>query len=76
MSEVEVYSVNKLTFWAMDKNVVGKKIRGRDTTVMTQEQVGNVRESRSVRKMAASTCSVVSGPAAIPPGRQKKKNHL
>ena len=26
MSEVEVYSVNKLTFWAMDKNVVGKKI--------------------------------------------------
>ena len=25
MSEVEVYSVNKLTFWAMDKNVVGKK---------------------------------------------------
>ena len=26
MSEVEVYSVNKLTFWVMDKNVVGKKI--------------------------------------------------
>ena len=26
MSEVEVYSVNKLTFWAMDKNVVGKQI--------------------------------------------------
>ena len=25
MSEVEVYSVNKLKFWAMDKNVVGKK---------------------------------------------------
>ena len=25
MIEVEVYSVNKLTFWAMDKNVVGKK---------------------------------------------------
>ena len=23
--EVEVYSVNKLKFWAMDKNVVGKK---------------------------------------------------
>ena len=30
MSEVEVYSVNKLTFWAMDKNVVGKKIRTPD----------------------------------------------
>ena len=30
MSEVEVYSVNKLKFWAMDKNVVGKKIRGRE----------------------------------------------
>ena len=32
MSEVEVYSVNKLTFWAMDKNGgkkgKGKKIRG------------------------------------------------
>ena len=28
MSEVEVYSVNKLTFWAMDKNVVGKKPGG------------------------------------------------
>ena len=26
MSEVEVYSVNKLTFLTMDKNVVGKKI--------------------------------------------------
>ena len=26
MSEVEVYSVNKLKFWAMDKNVVGKKM--------------------------------------------------
>ena len=26
MSEVEVYSVNKLTFWAMEKNVVGKKM--------------------------------------------------
>ena len=26
MSEVEVYSVNKLKFWAMDKNVVGKKL--------------------------------------------------
>ena len=26
MSEVEVYSVNKLKFWAMEKNVVGKKM--------------------------------------------------
>ena len=29
----------------------------RDTPVMTLEHVGNVRESRGVRKMAASTCS-------------------
>ena len=29
----------------------------RDTPVMTLEQVGNVRESRGVRKMAVSTCS-------------------
>ena len=41
----------------------------RDTLVMTQEQVGNVRESRGVRKMAASTCSVVSRPAPITPSR-------
>ena len=41
----------------------------RDTPVMTLEQAGNVRESRGVRKMAASTCSIVSRPAPIPPGR-------
>ena len=41
----------------------------RDTPVMTLEQVGNVRESRGVREMAASTCSVVSRPAPIPPSR-------
>ena len=41
----------------------------RDTPVMTQEQVVNVRQSRGVRKMAASTCSVVSRPAPIRPGR-------
>ena len=30
MSEVEVYSVNKLKFCARDKNFVGKKNRARD----------------------------------------------
>ena len=40
-----------------------------DTPVMTLEQLGNVRESCGMRKMAASTCSVVSRPAPIPPGR-------
>ena len=38
----------------------------RDTPVITLEQVGNMRESRGGRKMAASTCSVVSRPAPIP----------
>ena len=41
----------------------GRDIRLRPYVATTLEQIGNVRESRGVRKMAASTCIVVLYPA-------------
>ena len=58
MSEVEVYSVNKLTFWAMDKNVVGKKIRVRlfaDDCIMYR-QINNTQDSVDLQKDIDRLC--------------------
>ena len=40
--------------------------------IITLEQTGSVRRSRSMRKMAATTCSIVSSPAHVPTGKLKE----